>query len=265
MFPTSIWIEGLVSPPPSFCQLKQKHNIFKSVFLLSFHCLESSYRWVLMIMCIQFGWKGSYHALLTLILIKPGASAYVYLSLVWKNLTVLRALTLWAKHSSPFAACFQSAGGFGQPVYLQRASVARWRQCPEYVVQPACRPLSLVLLLLLVHYNTVRVEVKPSVKNNKRYHCTLSLSFKYFTFWSLMISAADELPPTKTNQHSTCAQTSDALFWRIACEHIWRRWKPLCRLGISKYPHKQIQLWYHKTLITPDTRGPQAFPWGSTP
>lgn len=112
-------------PPPSFCQLKQKHNIFKSVFLLSFHCLESSYRWVLMIMCIQFGWKGSYHALLTLILIKPGASAYVYLSLVWKNLTVLRALTLCAKHSSPFAACFQSAGGFGQPVYLQRASVAR--------------------------------------------------------------------------------------------------------------------------------------------
>lgn len=30
MFPTSIWIEGLVSPPSSFCQLKQKHNIFKS-------------------------------------------------------------------------------------------------------------------------------------------------------------------------------------------------------------------------------------------
>lgn len=35
---------------------------------------------------------------------------------------------LWAEHASLLEVCWQTLGIYGQPVYLQTASVARWRQ-----------------------------------------------------------------------------------------------------------------------------------------
>lgn len=91
-----------------------------------------------------------------------------------------------------------------QTAYLQRASAAKRRQCPKYVVEPVCGLLFLVLLLVSVsrreqlNHIMQRTEGKLSVKDNEK--CALwplqvhfilySLSLMLFAFLLMMLNSS---------------------------------------------------------------------------
>lgn len=62
---------------------------------------------------------------------------------------------LGAQHVS-----LQTVGSYRLPVYLQRSSLLRWRQCPKFVVQQGL----LLLVLLLYHWSAME---KSKVITNK--------------------------------------------------------------------------------------------------
>lgn len=98
--------------------------------------------------------------------------------------------------------CWQCVGSYRQLIYLQRASVARWRQYSEYVARPAWTIIASVVLLLVLQQATENKKLsqtksRSETKLKKSVHCSnclyLSCSILWCFFFFLSSPVSSEL------------------------------------------------------------------------